>query len=125
MHIILFYTSIYNNSSYKHKNIHFKFIFKTRLPMPCDKLIDKSKEKLEIKESQKLNNTNSINVSQNKMVRTDCSEQKIDKFLNISNSSNSTLMLPKSKTNDVITRLVLAFYLIIFNILNNIFVFLI
>jgi len=72
--------------------------------MSNDTLIDKSDEKIEIKESQKLKITNSTNVSQNKMVRTDCAEQKIDKFLNTSNSSNSTLVLPKSKTNDVITR---------------------
>lgn len=72
--------------------------------MSNDTLIDKSNEKIEIKESQKLKITNFPNVSQSKMVRTDCAEQKIDKFLNTSNSSNSTLMLPKSKTNDVITR---------------------
>ncbi|XP_022168581.1 DNA mismatch repair protein Mlh1 [Myzus persicae] len=80
------------------------FYTQTRLPMSNDTLIDKSNEKIEIKESQKLKITNSPNVSQSKMVRTDCAEQKIDKFLNTSNSSNSTLMLPKSKTNDVITR---------------------
>lgn len=36
------------------------------------------------------------------MVRTDSSEQKIDKFLNTSNSS--MLMLGKTKTDDVIKR---------------------
>jgi len=74
------------------------------LPTSNDTLIDKSNGKIEIKDSQKLQTTNSTNVSQSKMVRTDCAEQKIDKFLNTSNNSNSTLMLPKSKTNDVITR---------------------
>jgi len=72
--------------------------------MSCDTSCDKSNDKIEFKENQKLKITNSSNVSQNKMVRTDCSEQKIDKFLNTSNNSNSSLMLPKSKTNDIITR---------------------
>lgn len=72
--------------------------------MASDTSIDKSNEKIEINESQKLKITNTSNVSQNKMVRTDCSEQKIDKFLNMSNSSNSTLMLPKSMATNVITR---------------------
>lgn len=70
--------------------------------MPTSTLTDKSDEKIEIKENQKLKVTNLSNVSQNKMVRTDCSEQKIDKFLNTSNSS--MLMLSKSKTDDIITR---------------------
>lgn len=65
-------------------------------------LTDKSDEKIEIKENEKTKLTNLSNVSQNKMVRTDCSEQKIDKFLNTSNSS--MLMLSKSKTDDIITR---------------------
>lgn len=63
-------------------------------------LTDKPDENLEIKESQKSKVTN---VSQNKMVRTDCSEQKIDKFLNTT-GSNNMLMSSKSKTADVITR---------------------
>lgn len=72
--------------------------------MSSDTLIDKSNDKIEMKENQKLKIANSTNVSQNKMVRTDCAEQKIEKFLSTSNSNNSTLMLPKSKTNDVIIR---------------------
>jgi hypothetical protein len=57
---------------------------------------------IEIKESEKLKIINSPSVSQNKMVRTDCSEQKIEKFLN--KSDTSMLMLGKSQTDDVIKR---------------------
>lgn len=62
-----------------------------------------SDDQFEIKENEKSKLTNSLNVSQNKMVRTDCSEQKIDKFLS-TNDSSSMLKLPKSKTDEVITR---------------------
>lgn len=70
------------------------------MPGSSDTSIDKSNEKKEIKEHKESNVT--INVSQNKMVRTDSSEQKIDKFLDTSNSS--VLMLPKSKSDAIITQ---------------------
>lgn len=71
--------------------------------MTCDASIEKSDEKIDIKENLKLKVTPS-NVSQNKMVRTDFSEQKIEKFLNTNSSSS---MLSKSKTDETIIRLVL------------------
>lgn len=67
------------------------------MPGSSDASIDKSNEKNENVEPKV-----TINVSQNKMVRTDSSEQKIDKFLDTSNSNMS--MLPKSKSDDIITR---------------------
>jgi len=70
--------------------------------MSSDTTIDKSNENTKIKENEKPIASSTSNVSQNKMVRTDCSEQKIDKFLNTSNSS--MLTLSKSKTDEVITR---------------------
>jgi len=58
---------------------------------------------MEIQENEKLKSTtNSSSLSQNKMVRTDCSEQKIDKFLNT--SSSSSMMMPKSKTENEVVR---------------------
>lgn len=72
------------------------------MPTTHDTPNNESNVKIEIKEKEKLKVTNSTNVSQNKMVRTDCSEQKIDKFLNTSNTS--MLMLGKSKADDVIKR---------------------
>lgn len=70
--------------------------------MPCNSTsTDQSSEETEVKEHEKSKvSTNSLNVSQNKMVRTDCSEQKIDKFLNT--SSSSSVMLSKSKTENVV-----------------------
>jgi len=76
------------------------FYTQTRLPVSSDTSVDKSNEN--IKENEKSKVSNTPNISQNKMVRTDCSEQKIEKFLNTSNSS--ALTLSKSKTNQVITR---------------------
>lgn len=70
--------------------------------MSCDISSDKSAEEIEVKENQKSKSTSSLNISQNKMVRTDSSEQKIDKFLNTSNSS--MLIASKSNTEHVITR---------------------
>lgn len=63
---------------------------------------DKFSEKIKIKEIDKSKVINSSNISQNKMVRTDSSEQKIDKFLNTSNTNMS--LLSKAKTDDVIVR---------------------
>lgn len=71
--------------------------------MSCDASVEKSDEKIDIKENEKSKVT-SLNISQNKMVRTDFSEQKIEKFLNTNSSSS---MLSKSKTDETITRLVL------------------
>lgn len=70
--------------------------------MSCDTSIDKPNEEIEIKENQKSKATSSSIISQNKMVRTDSSEQKIDKFLNTSNSS--MLIASTSNTENVITR---------------------
>lgn len=64
--------------------------------------IEKSIDKKEMTEKEKPKEINSTTTSQNKMVRTDSSEQKIDKFLNTNNTSIS--MLPKSKADDVILR---------------------
>lgn len=71
--------------------------------MSCDETIEKSDEKIDIKENEKLKVTSS-NISQNKMVRTDFAEQKIEKFLNTNSSSS---MLSKSKTDETITRFVI------------------
>lgn len=71
------------------------------MPLLNDTALNKFNDKTEIKVTEK-SNISSPNVSQNKMVRTDSSEQKIDKFLSSSNSS--LFMLPKSKTDDVIKR---------------------
>lgn len=70
--------------------------------MSCDTSVEKSDEKIDTKENEKSKAT-SINISQNKMVRTDFSEQKIEKFLNTNSSSS---MLSKSKTDETIIRLV-------------------
>jgi len=64
-------------------------------------IIDKSSKNIEIEENEKSIVSNVSNVSQNKMVRTDYSEQKIDKFLNTSNSN--MLTLSKSNTDETIT----------------------
>lgn len=74
----------------------------TRLPIfnLNDTSLDKPNETSDIKVIEK-SKLNSPNISQNKMVRTDSSEQKIDKFLN---TSNSMLMLPKSETDNTIKR---------------------
>lgn len=64
--------------------------------------VEKSIDKKEMTEKEKPKEINFITTSQNKMVRTDSSEQKIDKFLNTNNTSIS--MLPKSKADDVILR---------------------
>uniref|UniRef100_A0A2S2R9V0 DNA mismatch repair protein Mlh1 n=1 Tax=Sipha flava TaxID=143950 RepID=A0A2S2R9V0_9HEMI len=77
------------------------FYTQTRLPTN-DISKNESNINIEIKESEKLKIINSPSVSQNKMVRTDCSEQKIEKFLN--KSDTSMLMLGKSQTDDVIKR---------------------
>lgn len=69
--------------------------------MSCNTSVEKSNEEVETKNNEKPKATNSLNVSQNKMVRTDCSEQKIDKFLN---TSDSSMLLSKSKTDSVIVR---------------------
>lgn len=70
--------------------------------MPCNNTsTDQSFELTDIKKHEKSQvSTNCLNVSQNKMVRTDCSEQKIDKFLNT--SSSSSVMPSKSKTENVV-----------------------
>lgn len=70
--------------------------------MSNDTSVEKSNEKIDIKETEKSKVTSS-NISQNKMVRTDFSEQKIEKFLNTC-SSSSMLMMSKSKTDESITR---------------------
>lgn len=71
------------------------------MPLFNDTPLNKSNDKPELKVTEK-SKVNSPNVSQNKMVRTDSTEQKIDKFLSTSNSS--LLMLPRSKSNDVIKK---------------------
>lgn len=79
--------------------------------MPCNNTsTDQSSEETEIKGHEKSKvSTNCLNVSQNKMVRTDCSEQKIDKFLNTSGSSS--VMLSKSKTENVVRCVLRVYYL--------------
>lgn len=71
---------------------------------------NQSSEETEINEHEKSKvSTKCLNVSQNKMVRTDCSEQKIDKFLNT--SSSSSVMLSKSKTENIVRWVLRVHYL--------------
>lgn len=73
------------------------------MPVSCNTSTEKPEADMDIQENEKSKaTTNSTSLSQNKMVRTDCSEQKIDKFLNT--SSSSSLMMPKSTTENEVVR---------------------